>query len=118
MTGNAWLWQVKHCFSFSIEPRAPVSKSGSDFATAALIASLLGTRSSAIGSKTKPGKTQSSATWAKRRTKRQFMAALYLFGKKIQTPRSKIQISSKHPSSNGRHGLGCVVFIITGVLNI
>src|SRR2546427_6585477 len=46
------------------------------------------------------------------------MAELYLFGKKIQTPRSKIQISSKHQKSNGRSGLCRVVFIIAGVLSM
>jgi hypothetical protein len=59
MTGNAWLWQVKHCFRFSIEPRAAVSKSGSDFITAALMVSLLGATSSA-----KAEKAQSSAVRA------------------------------------------------------
>ena len=39
MTGSPWLWQVKHCLRFSIEPRAAFSKSGSDFATAALMVS-------------------------------------------------------------------------------
>src|SRR5437867_11528826 len=78
MMGNAWLWQVKHCFLFSIEPRAPVSKSGSDFVTAALMASLLGTRSPAKASKRQPGKAQSSAVRANQWTGWKFMAVLYL----------------------------------------
>src|SRR6185436_11473566 len=78
MTVNPWLWQVKHCFRFSIEPRAAVSKSGSDFTTAALMASLLGTRSSAKAAKPKPAKAQSSTAWVHQETSREFMAAVYL----------------------------------------
>src|SRR4051794_13160141 len=73
MTGNAWLWQVKHCFRFSIEPRAPVSKSGSDFTTAALMASFPETRSAAIASKSVPEKAQRSAAGANQRSEREFM---------------------------------------------
>jgi hypothetical protein len=51
--------------SFSIEPRAPVSKKWQRPITAALIFSLPGTTAAAKASKTKPGKAQSSAARAR-----------------------------------------------------